>query len=324
MKLRLAYFGSPDFSAHVLERIIKEIPDISVELVVTQPDRPVGRKHVLTPTPVKNMAQKHKILVFDKIGENHFECEDILSERIRGAANKLAAEPCQSEESDIEHHLSSCDLALVFAYGQIIPDEILKLPKYGFWNIHPSLLPAFRGPSPLVFPILLGYPETGVTLMQMDKKMDHGPIIAQERLTIDPHVTHDLLLTNASDVGFNLFKKEINNLTLDTCSLSPQNDSFATYTKLLKREDGYIPYQALQKAQKNLPITINELPSLWQYYLNKNPNSNTSPDLHNSGKLIYDYYRALHPWPGIWTIKDDKRMKIIEACLEADNFVIRK
>ncbi|MEK7097093.1 MAG: methionyl-tRNA formyltransferase, partial [Patescibacteria group bacterium] len=148
-KIKLAYFGSPDFAADFLEKILldKSLP-VEVKLVVTQPDSPVGRKKILTPTPVKIIALKHNLKVLE-----------------------------------IGNFLGKLDLVLVYAYGDLIPKELLTLPRNGFWNIHPSLLPKYRGTSPIATPLINGDKITGVTIIKMDEEIDHGPIIAQENLT---------------------------------------------------------------------------------------------------------------------------------------------
>src|SRR3989344_7067443 len=139
MKLRLAFFGAHEFSARLLEKIIadKTLP-VEVVMVVTQADKPVGRKQQIEESPVKQIAKKFNIPVFD----------DLNQLRITDSGQ-----------------FANIDLALVYAYGKIIPASLLILPRLGFWNLHPSLLPYYRGPSPTAYPLLLGDKITGVTLM---------------------------------------------------------------------------------------------------------------------------------------------------------------
>ena len=157
MKINLAYFGTPDFSARLLEKVIttSDLP-VDLKLAVTQPDKPVGRKQTLTPSPVKEVAKKYGIEVWD------YNLKD----------QKLKS---KNEESSLIKNLKQkeIDLVLLYAYGEIIEQELLDTPRYGFWNIHPSLLPKYRGASPITYPIILGDAETGVTLMKMDEKLEH-------------------------------------------------------------------------------------------------------------------------------------------------------
>ncbi|MFN4212774.1 MAG: methionyl-tRNA formyltransferase, partial [Microgenomates group bacterium] len=151
-KLKIAYFGSPSFSAYFLEKLLtdKTLP-IEVKLVITQEDKPVGRKQILTPSPVKQIATKYQISNIKY----------------------------QKEIENWKLEIGKLDLALVLAFGKIIPKELLHQPKYGFWNIHYSLLPKYRGPSPTAYALIAGEKKTGVTIFQMDEEIDHGPIIAQ-------------------------------------------------------------------------------------------------------------------------------------------------
>ena len=149
--INIVYFGSPELSADILQDLIDN-KNINIALVVTQEDKLVGRKKILTSTPVKQLALKHKIPVFD------------------GKIKVLI-------ESDAQVSiLNSADLGIVFAYGKILPNSLLDMIPGGFWNIHPSLLPELRGPSPIIYSLLLGHTTSGVCLIKMDDKMDHGDI----------------------------------------------------------------------------------------------------------------------------------------------------
>ena len=258
-KLSLAYFGSPDFAADFLEKLITDVSInrlIETKLVVTQPDQPVGRKQILTPTPVKIMAEKYK------------GSEDIKFFAVCGFPSK---------NFDIE--LKNIDLALVYAFGEVIPKNILSLPKYGFWNIHPSLLPKYRGPSPIATPLINGDETTGVTIIKMDEEIDHGPIIAQESLTIEKTDKWPDLEKKLTDLAFEMFKKTV--FIKDSLQLKPQNHSLATYTKKLAKQDGFIEI------------------------------SNFKFQISNSPEKLYNLFRGLYPWPGIWTIlPNGKRLKI--------------
>jgi methionyl-tRNA formyltransferase len=257
-ELTLAYFGTPDFSARLLKKLIQDKLPIKIKSVFTQPDKPVGRKQIMTPSPVKIVAEKNNIPVFtnDVSFNNH------------------------------SHPLLNVELGLLYAYGKIIPKPVIAQPKFGFWNIHPSLLPKYRGPSPIAFSLINGEQKTGVTLMQMDEELDHGPIIDQQKLIIAANSKRPDLENQLTDLGYQLLKKNL--LKLITNRHPPptqaQDHSQATYTRLLKKEDGYVKWQTLKQP--------------------------TDP------QKIYQLFRGLYPWPGIWTrIRiggKEKRLKIID------------
>lgn len=274
-RLKIAYFGSPDFSADFLEKLITDVSInqlIETKLVVTQTDQPVGRKQILTPTPVKKIAEKYK----------------------------------RSEDTKFGIELTNIDLAIVYAFGEIIPKEILDLPKYGFWNIHPSLLPKYRGPSPIAAPLINGDKKTGVTIIKMDEKIDHGPIIAQQSLTIEKTDKRPDLEKKLTNLAFEMVKKTVFNK--DSLQIKPQNHSLATYTKKLEKSDGFIEFEELKQAINNSQLTINNL-------------------------AIYNLFRGLYPWPGIWTmikpiqlrqLDEAKRLKITDLELVNEKLIIKR
>jgi len=295
-KIKLAYFGSPDFAADFLEKIITDTTInqlIEVKLVVTQPDQKVGRKQILTPTPVKIVANKY------------LKSEDTFFETIaRGPRGGVAV-----EKNGIK--LSNIDLALVYAYGDLIPKEILSLPKYGFWNIHPSLLPKYRGPSPIASPLINGDKITGVTIIKMDEEIDHGPIIAQESYTIKDTDYRLDLETKLTDLGFKMFRKLILKgedtffETIARGKITEQNHKEATYTKKLSKNDGFIEFEKLKNSLTPNPYLPDEA-------------------LAKSGSLtVYNLFRGLYPWPGIWTIlPNGKRLKITKMTMKQSNNLI--
>ncbi len=286
-KLTIAYFGTPDFSARLLDKIITDVTlPVEVKLVVTQPDKRVGRRQLFTPSPVKKVAEKYKIPVTSKI----------------------------------QHLRSNIHLALLYAYGEIIPKDVLAQPRFGFWNIHPSLLPKYRGASPMAYPLMLGDTQTGVTLMQMDELVDHGPIIAQEKIAIRSDDKRSDLEVKLTDLGFELFKRVILSVAKDLPRMwesnlafardsSPatrdQNDEEATYTRLLRKDDGFIPFGTFQKLVRNEPIIPAEFPPPILDYFEKNKNEsfeNFKLKISNPAKVFYNLFRGLHPWPGLWTL----------------------
>jgi len=305
-KLEFAYFGSPDFSAYFLEKVLNDInlkKLTKVKLVVTQPNRPVGRKQILTETPVKKIAKSYGIEIFEI---NNFKSFKNLKLKIK-----------------------NFDLCLVYAFSQIIPKDFLKIPNLGFWNIHPSLLPKYRGPSPIAYSLIFGEKETGVTIIKMDEKIDHGPIIAQEKLKIEDKDHRLDLEKKLTDLGFKIFYHVILNLFQDLktkyesfnwknkIKLISQNHSQATYTRLLKKQDGFIHLSTLKKALKNESLKFEELPPILKEM------GNWKLEIGNSSQIIYNYFRGLHPWPGIWTLlPNGKRLKIIDMNFDVIRYTL--
>ena len=272
MKLNIAYFGSPKFSARFLEKILNDdqLP-VEVKMVVTQPDKPVGRSQELKGSAVKEVGRAAGISIAHSVTPEELTAQNI-------------------------------DLALVYAYGKIIPQSLLEAPKYGFWNIHPSLLPYYRGASPTAYALMMGEETTGCSLMQMDSGMDHGPIIAQDQFRVMENETHESLLEKLTYVGYYLFKDKVPKLldgSLDLSSLPVQNDVIATYTRLLKRDDGFIELDLIKKALNKEKISSEELPEIMRTYLGQN--TVTEFPILYAPFIVYNMFRGMQPWPGIWT-----------------------
>ncbi|MEK5443182.1 MULTISPECIES: methionyl-tRNA formyltransferase [unclassified Fredinandcohnia] len=212
---RIVFMGTPDFSVPVLRQIIED--GYEVVAVVTQPDRPVGRKRVLTPPPVKVEALNHRIPVLQP--------------------NKIR------EKEEIEKVLSyKPDLIVTAAFGQILPNELLEAPKFGCINVHASLLPELRGGAPIHYSILQGKKKTGVTIMYMVEKLDAGDILTQVEIPISEtdHVgsLHDKL----SVAGSKLLSETIPLLLADKITPIKQDDSKATFASNIKREQEKIDW----------------------------------------------------------------------------------
>ena len=226
--IKIAFFGGEPLAVPALEALRER--HILPDLIITNPDTPQGRKLILTPPPTKIWAEKYELAVFQP--------EKVSDPEV---IKKLASE--------------NFDLFIVVAYGKILPEAIVSMPRLGTINVHPSLLPRFRGPSPIRSTILNDERETGVTIMKMDSEMDHGPIIAQEKVTIDkeqwpiPGRTLDNLLANA---GARLLTEVLPQWIGGNCETHEQNHKEATFTKILTKEMGEIdlhddPYQNLLK-----------------------------------------------------------------------------
>jgi len=215
-KIKLTYFGSPDFAAYLLEKLLTDTSInqlIEVELIITQKDKLVGRKQILTSTPVKIIANKYKIQIIDL--EELKKGKEAGQENGKKIIEKNPFSKLQLPNSrpNLSSIFQDVDLALVYAYGDLIPKELLSLPKYGFWNIHPSLLPKYRGPMPIAAPLIKGDKITGVTIIKMDEEIDHGPIIAQESLMIEKNDKRPDLEKKLTDLGFEMFKKIIKKMS---------------------------------------------------------------------------------------------------------------
>lgn len=212
---KIVFMGTPDFSVPVLQQILKE--GYEVIGVVTQPDRPVGRKRVLTPPPIKVEAEKHGIQVFqpEKIRQPE-ELEKIL-----------ALKP---------------DLIITAAFGQILPKELLDAPTYGCINVHASLLPELRGGAPIHYSIIQGKEKTGITIMYMAEKLDAGAILTQVEVPIAEVDTVGSLHDKLSAAGSQLLSETLPKLLKGELTAIPQNDTEATFASNIKREQEKIDW----------------------------------------------------------------------------------
>lgn len=210
--MKVVFMGTPEFAVPILKLLIDEYDVVGV---VTQPDRMVGRKRIITPPPVKELALEHNIKVFQplKIKEDYQEI--------------LALAP---------------DLIVTCAYGQILPEEILQFPKYGCINVHASLLPKLRGGAPIHHAIIDGYKETGITIMYMSKKMDQGDILTQVKTPILDDDTLGSLQYKLSEMAKDLLKSTIPLLIEDKIIPLKQNEEEATYGYNISREEERIDF----------------------------------------------------------------------------------
>lgn len=227
-KIKIGFFGTPNYSVITLNRLFET--DFEISFVVTMPDRPQGRKMIITPPPMKVWAESNNIPVYQPTN---------LKDK--------------SFIESIEKY--NCDVFIVIAYGKIIPDEILNIPKAKSLNIHGSLLPKLRGSSPIETAILNDEKNTGVTIIRMDNEMDHGPIIAKKEVTISPwppkaEVLGNEIVKTGSDLIISILPDWVNGKINET----PQDHSQATFTRKIEKEDGLIdlsdnPYKNFLKIQ---------------------------------------------------------------------------
>ena len=248
--LRIIFMGTPDFAAAALDAL--HTSGHEVICVYTQPPRPKGRGHQVQPSPVHAYADNHGIEV-------------------------RTPKSLKKEQAQMDFMGLNADVAVVAAYGLILPKTVLDAPKYGCLNIHASLLPRWRGASPIQHAILSGDEETGITIMQMDEGLDTGPMIEKRTVKIRPQTTATSLHDELAALGGAMIEDIMNQLA-ETGDLEHdlQDDSASTYAPLLKKEDGRI-------------------------------------DWNKTAEEIDRQVRALNPWPGVWCEEDDKRLKILEA-----------
>lgn len=252
-KLRVIFFGTSNFVVPVLKKLNKVY---NVVNVVTAPDSTSGRNLKLSPSPVKEtflqLQPKKEVLTPEKITSKFAEPDFI----------------------EIIKKLKP-DIIVVASYGRLIPQQVIDLPKYGSLNIHPSLLPKFRGPTPIPAAILSGERVTGITVIKMDNQMDHGPIITQEEYPVSPVDTAGGLLEGIWLRAADLLPEVIDNYIAGKIPLKAQDEKMATYCRLINKEDGY-------------------------FNLSHPP----SPD--SLGRIV----RAYYPWPNAWTIWKRKNQEL--------------
>ena len=257
--LRVAFMGTPDFAVPALEALIDGPHE--VVCVYTQPPRPKGRGHKVQPSPVHEVAQAHGIPVYtprslkkDKEALNTFVNHDI-------------------------------DVAVVAAYGLILPKAVLESPRYGCLNIHASLLPRWRGAAPIQYAIWDGDEETGITIMQMEEGLDTGPMIARKAVKIHSYTTAESLHDELAALGGGMIGDVLDELAAKgRLDGEEQDDELSTYAPMLTNEDGQV-------------------------------------DWTQDAAAIDRQIRALTPWPGVWTATvAGKRVKILEAELLTDRF----
>ena len=213
--MRLVFMGTPDFAVASLEALLKS--DNPVVGVVTQPDRPKGRGQILTPSPVKLLAQRQQIPLLQPLKMKDPEFLQTLAEW-------------------------KPDLIAVAAFGRILTPTILSLPARGCINVHGSLLPKYRGAGPIQWAIINGETETGITTMLMDEGMDTGAMLLQEAIPITPDDTADTLSPRLAELGGRLLVETIDRLKAGTLASRLQDASQVTFAPLLKKADGVIDW----------------------------------------------------------------------------------
>ena len=257
--MKIVFFGTPDYVLPVLTSLHKKFvtgPGISpIAAVVTQSPKPTGRKQILTYSPVDKWAHEHKIDIF-------YQSSELIKNSVKA------------------------DIGVLAAYGEIIPKIVIDTFPHGILVVHPSLLPKYRGASPIQGAIANGDKQVGVTIIKMDEKMDHGPIVSQFKEETRPDDTTDTLRARLFERSKDVIVEMIEPYLQGKIKPKEQNHDEATYTKIITKQNGFID---LEK---------------------------TNPE--EAERFI----RAMQPWPQAWTLIGKKRLKVLKAHLENGKLVL--
>lgn len=247
--MKIIFFGTSEIGVPILEQLVTHHKILAV---VSSPDKPVGRKQILSPSPIANFAERKNLLLLKptKVKNNPEFLEEL---------SKFGA-----------------DIFIVVSYGKILPEEMLDIPRLKTINVHFSLLPKYRGPAPVQFALLHGETETGTTIFILDKEVDHGPILATKKMSIDPSDTNITLQSKLAQLSADLLIDLLPKYDEGKIIPTKQNHTEASTSKIIGKEDGLIDW------------------------------SQTAQD-------IYNRYRAFQPWPGIYTNWQGKAFKILNC-----------
>ncbi len=246
--MKLVFCGTPAFAVPTLRAVLEAGHEVA--LVLTQPDRPAGRKMEVHAPPVKQLALEHGLAV-------------LQPERLkRNEALRATLEAIRPEA------------ILVVAYGRIIPDWMLALPRFGNLNLHGSLLPKYRGAAPVQWAVANGETETGITTMRLDAGLDTGDMLLRKRVPVGPDATATELLLTLAELGAALVLETLEGLQRGTLPPTPQAHGEATLAPILTRDDGHMDFN------------------------------------RNVAQQIYDRWRGFYPWPGAWSTFRGKRFLV--------------
>lgn len=250
--MKIVFFGSSDFSVPVLEFCLKQPQKLLA--VITTPDRPKGRGLYMQPNPVKERCNQMSIPTFA---------------------------PASLKDQEVREKIQSLkpELFVVASYGKLIPESWLTIPAIAPWNIHPSLLPKYRGAAPITWQILDGEKETGVTIALVTKELDAGDIVHQIRIPLDPKETTESLTQRLATLAVRTLEEALEKLRQGKLKSTPQKDSESNYARKLVKEDGYL-------------------------------------SLAESAQELIRKIRAFHPWPGSFIGCKERALRIVEADVE--------
>lgn len=259
--MHIAFFGTPELCIPILESLSEA--GYTPSLIVTNPDRPIGRKQIMTPTPVKVWGEEHNIPV-------------LSPEKLRD----------EFREAFTKHTI---DLSIVVAYGKIMPEWLIHLPKHGTINIHYSLLPKYRGASPVEAALLHGDTKTGVCIQKMAYELDSGDIIAEQEVPIEPNDTTPVLRDKLNMIAADMLVAVLPQYIAGKLQPVAQDHSQATFCHKIAKSDGEVNFTTM------------------------------------SDQDIWNRYRAYYPWPGIFCFDETgKRIKITEAAMKDGEFIMKK
>jgi methionyl-tRNA formyltransferase len=282
--MNFAFLGTDEFSVTVLETLKEN--GLMPKLVVTVPDKPQGRKMVLTPPLAKVWAEANEVEVIQPVSLKNLNFSEV---GLNASKSDLVTQSTTSKR------LENFDFFLVASYGKIIPQEILDLPTHGTLNIHPSLLPKYRGPSPLETAILNGDQETGVAIIKLDAEMDHGPILSQQSLDLCseqgiPLYNFEQLRDKLAKLGAELIVKILPDYLAGKIIPQEQDHRQATYTKKFTKEDGFLGQADLPLSNYRKILALNPWPGTYIDY--PSPSGKIRVIIKQAhleeGKLVYD------------------------------------
>jgi len=289
--MKIVFLGTPEYVLPVIGALHKKFSKKAVSpivAVVTQRPRPVGRKQFLAYSAIDSWAHKKGVPVY-------YSALEFLKDPI------------------------TADIGILAAYGEIVPGSVIASFPYGILNIHPSLLPKYRGASPVQATIASGDSQTGATIIKIDEKADHGPIVSQFKEEVGPNETLETLrirlFARAADVLAALIEPYLQG----KIKLREQNHKEATYTSLIKKGHGFIPPKYIKSALEGKSSK-----GKWAIDFIKDFSLSPSPE------VLERFIRALSPWPGAWTFVklgsgwnfSEKRLKILKAHLEEKTLVL--
>ena len=259
--MKIVFFGTPDYVLPILTSLHKKFvsgPGVSpIAAVVTQSPKPTGRKQILTYSPVDKWAHEHKIDIF-------YQSSELIKNSVKA------------------------DIGVLAAYGEIIPKIVIDTFPHGILVVHPSLLPKYRGASPIQGAIANGDKQVGVTIIKMDEKMDHGPIVSQFKEETKPDDTTDTLRARLFERSKEVIAEMIEPYLQGKIKPKEQNHDEATYTKIITKQDGFIEAESFT----------------------------------SEAAKAERFIRAMQPWPQAWTLIGKKRLKILKAHLENGKLIL--
>ena len=277
--MRLVFAGTPDFAACHLQALIER--KAGLVGVYTQPDRPGGRGRKLTPGPVK---------------------------RVAGAAGLPVFQPPSLRDSTAQQQLSDLrpDALIVVAYGLILPQAVLDIPKLGCINVHASLLPRWRGAAPIQRAIEAGDAETGISIMQMEAGLDSGPVLLTNTLPLAANMSAGDLHDRLADIGPPLLLRALSDLPALLQSARPQNDSQASYAAKIEKAEAELDWGQPAPLLQRRVLAFNPSPGAWTGCLMRQP-----------APLLQRQVLAFNPSPGAWTGHNKQRLKLWRARAES-------